>query len=97
MLLNELKNHDVTLLTNAAIREFKKDGIVYGDVTCPDAPEQVLDGFDSIVLALGTRNYDPFGEEIKNVVPEVYVIGDAKKAGKVYAATHEAVDVAMHI
>ena len=97
MLLKELKNHDVTLLADAAIQEFRTDGIVYKDVNHPDAPEQVLDGFDSIVLALGTRNYDPFGEEIKDIVPEVYVIGDAKKAGKVYAATHEAVDVAMHI
>lgn len=97
MLLKELQNHDVTLLADAAIQEFRKDGIVYKDVSHPDAQEQVLDGFDSVVLALGTRNYNPFGEEIKKIVPEVYVIGDAKKAGKVYAATHEAVDVAMNI
>ena len=97
MLIRELKNHDVTLLADAAIQEFRKDGIVYKDVNHPEAPEQILDGFDSIVLALGTRSYNPFGEEIKKMVPEVYVIGDAKKAGKVYAATHEAVDVAMGV
>ena len=97
MLIRELKNHDVTLLADAAIQEFRKDGIVYKDVNHPEVPEQILDGFDSIVLALGTRSYNPFGEEIKKMVPEVYVIGDAKKAGKVYAATHEAVDVAMGV
>lgn len=97
MLLKELKNHDVKLLASAAIQEFLPDGVTYKEVGKEDAEVQVLDGFDSVVLALGTRNYNPFEESLKDIVSEVYVIGDAKKAGKVYAATHESVDVAMNI
>ena len=97
MLLKELKNHDVKLLANAAIQEFLSDGVKYKEVGKEDAQVQVLDGFDSVVLALGTRNYNPLEKSLKDIVKEVYVIGDAKKAGKVYAATHESVDVAMSI
>ena len=97
MLLRELKDHDVTLLTNAAIQEFLTDGVTYSDLTEKSGTVRTLKGFDSVVLALGTRNYNPFGQEFQELADEVYVIGDAKKAGKVYAATHEAVDVAMRI
>lgn len=97
MLLKELKNHDVTLLANAAIQEFLPDGVTYKDLTRKDAEIEILDGFDSVVLALGTRNHNPFEESMKDFVKEVYVIGDAKKAGKVYAATHESVSAAMCI
>lgn len=95
MLLNELKKHDVVMLTNAAIQEFLTDGVTYKDITKANAEVKTLDGFDSIVLALGTKNNNPFADSLKDLANEVYVIGDAKKAGKVYEATHEAVDVAM--
>ena len=97
MLLKELKNHDVTMLTNAAIQEFLKDGVTYKDTAVENADIKTLAGFDSVVLALGTRNDNPFAESLNDIAEEVYVIGDAKKAGKVYAATHEAAEAAMSI
>ena len=97
MLLKELKNHEVTMLKNAAIQEFLKDGVTYKDVTKEGTELKTLDGFDSVVLALGTRSHNPLEDELKGIVEEIHVIGDAKKAGKVYAATHEAVEVAMSI
>lgn len=97
MLLTELKSHEVVMLKNAAIQEFLPDGVAYKDTVREDASMQMLNGFDSIVLALGTRSYNPFADLLKDTVNEVYVIGDAKKAGKVYAATHEAAEVAMSI
>lgn len=97
MILEELKKHNVMMLKSAAIQEFLSDGVVYKDLTKEDSEIQILNGFDSIVLALGTRNYNPFEADIASIAKEVYVIGDAKKAGKVYAATHEAVEAAMMI
>lgn len=97
MLLRELRENQVTLLANAAIQEFLPDGVTYRDARYADAPIHSLNGFDSIVLALGHRSYQPFGEALKAFVPEVYVIGDAKKAGFVYEATHQAVDIATTI
>lgn len=97
MLLKELNAHGVYLLKNAAIQEFLKDGVIYKDTTKEEAELQTQAGFDSVVLALGTKNYNPFADALNEIVNEVYVIGDAKKAGKVYAATHEAAEVAMSI
>ena len=97
LLIKELENHEVKMLKNAAIQEFISNGVTYKDVTKKDAKIQTLDGFDSVVLALGTRSYNPFENSLKDIAKEVYIIGDAQKAGKVYAATHEAVDLAMSI
>ena len=97
MLIHALKEQDVKMYKNAAIQEFLADGVTYKDLTRKEAGIKTLDGFDSIVLALGTRNYNPLEETLKSLVKEIYVIGDAKKAGKVYAATHESVDVAMNM
>ena len=97
MLLQELRENQVTMLANAAIQEFLPDGVTYRDVRHADGPIQTLDGFDSIVLALGHRSYQPFADALEEFVSEVYVIGDAKKAGFVYEATHQAVDLATTI
>lgn len=54
-------------------------------------------GFDDIVLALGTVANNPLEKTANALCSEVYVIGDAKKAGKVYTATHDAMDVALRL
>ena len=38
---------------------------------------------------MGSRNYDPFSEELKKFVPEVRVIGDAVRTGLASKALHE--------
>jgi hypothetical protein len=43
---------------------------------------------------MGFRNYNPFGEEIKAIVPDTYVIGDATRARRALDATKEAYEVA---
>ena len=55
------------------------------------------EGFDSIIIAMGSKSYNPLEEEVKDLVPEVYVIGDAKKAGEANKATEEAATVAFKI
>ena len=51
-------------------------------------------GYDSVILSMGFRNYNPFGEEIKAIVPDTYVIGDATRARRALDATKEAYEVA---
>lgn len=99
MLMNALKEHGVRLLANCAIQEFLPDGdgVVYKNVEDEAGPLQTLRGFDSIVLALGHKSRNPFEEAIRDVVKEVYVVGDAKKVGFVEAAIHGAIEIAMKI
>ena len=99
MLMQALKKQEVKLMANCAIQEFLPDGsgITYRDLTEEDGPIHTLKGFDSIVLALGHKSREPFGEELQEIVPEVYVVGDAKQVGFVEAATHGAIEIAMQI
>lgn len=49
-----------------------------------DGKKQTLAGFDTIVLAIGYRSYDPLSEEVKEKLPnvEVHLIGDAAPRGR---------------
>ena len=97
MLMKAVKDNGIHLLPNAAIQEFFPDGVTYKDMTKKDAEIQELGGFDSVVLALGHISYNPFVDELENLVKEVYVVGDAEKVGFVSEATYKAVDIALTI
>ena len=58
---------------------------------------ETADGYDSIIIAMGAKAYNPLEEELKGIVPEVHVIGDAKEAGQANKATEEAAAVAFRI
>lgn len=46
---------------------------------------------------MGFRNYDPMSEEIKEIVPETYVVGDAVRARRALDATKEAYEAAIQL
>lgn len=92
-LMQRLNSYGVKMITSATVKEFLDDGIIYEK----DGKEEKLTGFDSIVIALGAKAYNPLEEKIKGKVPEVYVIGDAVKARKALEAIEEGVRVAVKI
>ena len=92
-LFERLKNYGVKFITNAEINKFNSNGVVYKQ----EGVEKEIGGFDSIVLSLGTVSYNPLSEKLKDKVKEIYVIGDADKAGKVFVATTEAAKLAISI
>jgi hypothetical protein len=51
--------------------------------------EQILDGIDTIVFAIGSVPNNTIAEVIKERVPEVYVIGDAKGTHSALEAIHD--------
>ena len=54
-------------------------------------------GFDSVVLSMGFKNYNPFAEQLEELGQEVYVVGDATRARRALDATKEAYAAAMQI
>ncbi|AEG59760.1 NAD(P)/FAD-dependent oxidoreductase [Desulforamulus ruminis] len=92
-LFERLKNYGVTLLTDIKVKSFLEDGILYEK----DHQEHKLEGFDSIVLAMGVKAYNPLEEKIKGLVPQVFVIGDAVKARKALEAIAEGARLAVSI
>ena len=99
MLLNSLADRKVTILTGARACEILPDGIRYEtkrrDHGVTAGIRGRLDGLDRIVLALGTRSYNPLEEVCRGRVEELYVIGDAKKAGKAIDHIYEAAKLAV--
>lgn len=80
-------------ILNAKIKQFTDTGAVYEQ----DGEEKNADGFDSIIIAMGAKAYNPLEKELKGIVPEVFVIGDATKAGQANKATEEAAAVAFKL
>jgi len=93
-LLEDFKAYEIESVTNAKVSRFFKGGVNY---TLTDGTEQRCEGFDTVVLAMGARAFNPLGEKIKELVKDTYVIGDAKQARRALEATTEAMEVAMSI
>jgi hypothetical protein len=56
-----------------------------------------LEGFDNIVISLGSIPNDELVESLKGKVSEVYVVGDASKPREVMEAVLEGEEVALKI
>lgn len=93
-LMKDFAQYNVQGVTNAKVAQFFPDGVSY---TLEDGTEGRLAGFDNVVLAMGYRNNDTISEEIKKIVADTFVIGDAVKARKAMDATAEALNAALQI
>ena len=93
-LMKDFETYHVQGVTGAKVAQFFPDGVSY---TLADGTEGRLEGFDNVVLAMGYRNNDTISEEIKKIVAETYVIGDAVKARKALDATAEGLNAALEI
>lgn len=86
-LLENFKENHVDVHVDCKVLEIKENGVIVEQ----DGQKQELSGFDSIVLALGSKAYQPFNAE--KLAKEVYVLGDAIKARRAIDATREAREI----
>ncbi len=88
------RNH-VQLYPNAKITQFYSDGV---SCMLKDGSELSLRNFDTVILAMGTRSNETLSKELSESVPQVFVIGEARKSpGNAITATSEAFDTAILI
>ncbi|NLC40064.1 MAG: FAD-dependent oxidoreductase [Clostridiaceae bacterium] len=92
-LMQRLKAYGTEMIPNMKIKKFYDDGVL-----C-DCPQGVTEfrGYDAVILALGTENDNPLEKIARELVDEVYVIGDAEKAGKILKVTQQATMAALKI
>lgn len=83
-LLARLKEEEVDIHCNTKVLEFIPGGVI---AEC-NGEKITLDGYDHVVLALGSKSYLPF--DPTGLAPEVKVIGDAVKARDAKWAIYEA-------
>ena len=92
-LMPRLQDHNIQKIVNATVKEFTPDGCIY---TC-GGQDYTLTGFDTIVLAMGVKSYNPLEEAAKAVCDQVFVVGDAKTAGPANKATEAGLAAALAI
>jgi len=93
LLLPRLREKGVKAITSATVKEILEDGVVI----IKDGQEETIRGMDFIILACGTESVDELSAKIKDKVPEVHIIGDAKAPRKALEAIAEAVEIAREI
>ena len=107
-LMEAFEKYGIEQITSAAVSEIFPDGVSYKNAA--DKSDETLyeaRGFDTVVLSMGFSSrythregaevvYD-FADEIRAIVPEVHVVGDATRARRALDATKEAYDAAMKL
>ena len=88
----ELSRLGVTIVTGAKATEVLSNGLVYEKNGMKDTISA-----DSVVIATGTSPEDGLFKEINNLVPEAYVIGDAKEPRNALEAIREGFLVGLEI
>ena len=82
----------VNVVAGASVKGFK-DGIVTVE---KDGEEQQIEA-DSVVLSVGYNENDSLYKSLMFDIPEIYLLGDAKKVQNIMYAIWDAFEVANHI
>jgi 2,4-dienoyl-CoA reductase-like NADH-dependent reductase (Old Yellow Enzyme family)/thioredoxin reductase len=90
-LLPRLAERGVQKIVGAKIESFMPNGVTYTQ----DNETKTIDGFDTIVLAMGVHSYNPLEEQLKGILKEVYVVGDAEHGGPANHATETGLAAAL--
>jgi 2,4-dienoyl-CoA reductase-like NADH-dependent reductase (Old Yellow Enzyme family)/thioredoxin reductase len=92
-LMHRLGQYGVKIITGAKVEAITDHGVLL-DI---GGRQQMADGFSSIVLALGSKPTDDLAKELKGVVEELYVVGDARQVARVVDATAQAAEAALQV
>jgi len=92
-LLEELKQFQVKILTGRKVESFTDAGVQVVDKT----GIRTFLPMDYAVLALGVSPVNELAAALQGKVPEVYVVGDARKPGKIHDAITDGFMIALNI
>ena len=93
-IFNDFERHGVELVPGAKVTEFFKDGVNY---ELADGTKGELRGFDSIVLAMGSRSYNPLNEEVLNSCRRPSSLAKLQSTWQRLTATTDAFNAALEI
>jgi 2,4-dienoyl-CoA reductase-like NADH-dependent reductase (Old Yellow Enzyme family)/NADPH-dependent glutamate synthase beta subunit-like oxidoreductase len=91
-LMKRLTEKKVTILTGTKVVSIG-DGVIAESA----GGKKDLGRFDTVVQAVGAGAVNTLEEQARGIVPEVYVLGDAAKPGKILAAVDAAAELALQI
>ena len=92
MLQALLPYNGVEIITAAKVNSYNEGKLSYTvsgetkELTC-----------DSVILSVGYKEEDSLYQELQFDIPEIYLLGDAKKVANIMYAIWDAFEVANHI
>ena len=92
-LSKRLVEKGVTILTSTKVKELGKGYALIEEAS----GTRKIEGFDTIVLALGSKPDDRIAEDLAGKVPALYVIGDASEPREALEAIYEGEEIAIKI
>jgi NADPH-dependent 2,4-dienoyl-CoA reductase/sulfur reductase-like enzyme len=92
-LMQRINDYGVRVHTGATLVRFLEDGAIVKE----NGRKITLEGFDAIILAMGTRSVNNLQGQLEKKVPELYLIGDALAPRKAIEAIEEGARVALKI
>jgi 2,4-dienoyl-CoA reductase-like NADH-dependent reductase (Old Yellow Enzyme family)/thioredoxin reductase len=92
-LLQRLRDYGVQIEIETSVVEFLDDGAIVSR----NGKTTPLKGFDTIVLAMGTKSVDSLKKQLEEKISELYVIGDALAPRKAIEAIEEGAKIALKI
>jgi NADPH-dependent 2,4-dienoyl-CoA reductase/sulfur reductase-like enzyme len=92
-MMNRFKEYEIKTLTGTKVISFLSDGAVAER----KGEKLLLTGFDTIVLAMGSKSVNILEPELTGKVSELYVIGDALKARNALDAIEEGAKTALKL
>ena len=92
-LLQRLRDYGVQIEIETSVVEFLDDGAIVSR----NGKTAALRGFDTIVLAMGTKSVDSLKKQLEEKISELYVIGDALAPRKAIEAIEEGAKIALKI
>ena len=93
-LMKDFEEYKIGQITGAKVCRFYEDGVEYETA---DGEKHETRGYDTVVLSMGYRNYNPFADRLEELGKETYVVGDAIRARRALDATAEAYEAAMKL
>jgi len=93
LLMQRLRKNGVKIFTSTRVIEVLEDGVVIER----DGKQETIRGMDHLVVSMGVQSVDRLSSEIKDMVAEVYPVGDAKEARSALEAIAEGAEVARRI
>jgi 2,4-dienoyl-CoA reductase-like NADH-dependent reductase (Old Yellow Enzyme family)/thioredoxin reductase len=92
-LLHRLGQLGARIVTGARAEAILDEGVLVEI----DGKKQVIGPFTNIVLATGSNPTNELVEELKGVVDELYVVGDARQVARISDATSQAAEAALAV
>ncbi len=92
-LMQRLEEHKVDIHTDSRVLRFTSDGVVIEN----NGRSEIMTGYDSIILAMGSRSYNTLESGLTGKVDRLFVIGDANMPGQAIDAIAAGAKAALAI